>query len=295
MLRSSVFGLLIAFVSLSFVSDKQPAAAPPVLFAVLDGGKTIEPFAKIQDNKLVPALDADAGPDAAEEFNDLYYQPKTIYHLIIGGKDKGKVAIVKSNQGTECGANTAQVTTSSSLVKLKASDLALATNMVNSKPASGLRKLPTPAEKLAIEKLVSEEFKSYKVPVSGMKMVKLTGVDAANNKSNQWVGTYSVAPAADKRGLLFFIAVKNSNGTYSISYSSFQLVKKEEVMSADIKDVDGGIYQEVLLDLIDIDGDGIAEIFTYTPSFEGAGFKAYKWEDNKWHQVYEISNYHCAF
>ena len=47
-------------------------------------------------------------------------------------------------------------------------------------------------------------------------------------------------------------------------------------MSQDIKDVDKGIYNELLLDALDTDGDGTAEIFTIGQAFEGNNFQIYK-------------------
>ena len=66
-------------------------------------------------------------------------------------------------------------------------------------------------------------------------------------------------------------------------------------MSQEIKDVDDGIYHEVLLDSYDFDGDGVNEIFTTQPSFEGAGFTAYQRKGSKWTNIFENSNYHCAY
>ena len=66
-------------------------------------------------------------------------------------------------------------------------------------------------------------------------------------------------------------------------------------MSGNIKDVDDGIYHETLLDVYDIDGDGVAELFTHTQSFEGAGFAVYSRAGGKWTKVFDGANYHCAY
>jgi hypothetical protein len=59
----------------------------------------------------------------------------------------------------------------------------------------------------------------------------------------------------------------------------------------------GGTGGDVLVGSywIDIDGDGIAEIFTYQQGFEGAGFTAFQRSGSHWTKAYEFNNYHCGF
>ncbi|NJM54148.1 MAG: hypothetical protein HC846_12660 [Blastocatellia bacterium] len=66
-------------------------------------------------------------------------------------------------------------------------------------------------------------------------------------------------------------------------------------MSQDIKDLDRGVYHELLLDILDFNNDGVAEIFTYIQSFEGAGFTAYRRNEGVWEKEVETSNYHCGY
>jgi len=97
------------------------------------------------------------------------------------------------------------------------------------------------------------------------------------------------------RGLLFFIAQRTSDGNYAISYKEYRRVGEKDVMSGEIKSVDEGIYHELLLDVFDFDGDGTAEIFTYSESFEGSGFYAYRQSGGKWIKAFEYANYHCGY
>ena len=66
-------------------------------------------------------------------------------------------------------------------------------------------------------------------------------------------------------------------------------------MSGDIKNVDEGVYHELLLDAFDYDGDGTSNVFTYVQSFEGAGFNVYNKSGGKWIKAFEGSNYHCGY
>lgn len=289
-----LFPLLTAFVSFAFMEkEKQVETPPPVLFAVLNDGQYIEAIATLEDGKLVQAIGGDETSTPAS-FSAKYYKTGDIYRLIYGGKDNGKVTVVSSNAETECAATTANVKISSSTLRLKRFEMALATNISTTKPASGVRKAPTAAEKIVMDKLVIKEFQKNKIPVKGLKAVKLTVIDADNNKVNEIVGTYTVSPNSTERGLLFFIATKTKTG-YTINYSECRRIKKDEVMSGEIVDVDGGIYQEMLLDLLDTDNDGRAELFTVTQSFEGIGFQSYQWDGKAWTRGLEVSNYHCGY
>ena len=66
-------------------------------------------------------------------------------------------------------------------------------------------------------------------------------------------------------------------------------------MSGNISAVDEGVYHELLLDYLDVNGDGTAEIFTYQQGFEGAGFTAFQRSGSHWVKAYEFNNYHCGF
>ena len=120
-------------------------------------------------------------------------------------------------------------------------------------------------------------------------------LDCPNDKKADFVGSYWVDTSKTERALLFFIAEKNANGKYAFGYSEFRMVKQEDVMSKEIKDVDEGVYHELLLDAFDYDNDGVSEIFTYIQSFEGAGFNAYRRENSSWKRTFEGANYHCGY
>jgi hypothetical protein len=94
---------------------------------------------------------------------------------------------------------------------------------------------------------------------------------------------------------LFFIAEKSADEKYHLTFSAFRTVEEKDTMSEDISTVDSGVYHELLLDLLDYDGDGTSEIFTYSPSFEGAGFNSYRRENGKWMKAFEAANYRCAY
>lgn len=271
----------------------------PIIFAVLNDGKMFEPIAYIEKGKLTAPVGGDADLKDVTLFNNVYYKPKTAYRLIFGGAKAGTATVVSSDPKAECSKNMAQISVILPKIKLTGFVMALATDALAKTKASGLRRKPTWAERTEIDKLVRAEFGVQKVSATALKTLNyhnLTALDVNNDKKAELVGSFWVNTGSTERGLLFFIAEKNSSGKYEFGLSEYKLVKQDEVMSGDITALDtGGYYHELLLDTFDYDGDGTGDIFTYVQGFEGAGFYAYKRVNGKWEKAYENSNYHCAF
>jgi hypothetical protein len=290
--------LISSFLVLPIFGQKakpKPKPLTKVIFAVLNDGKTLEPLAKVENGKLLQTVSG--GDEAAilSAFSKTYYKPKSLYNLIFGGNVVGTATVVKNDPTQECSANLAETITKSSKAKLKGFVMALATNITPAKTGSGLRRLPTFPEREEMEKLVTAEFAKNGISGKKLEYHNLTALDIDNDKTPEFVGTFWVNTSPTERALLFFIADKVREGKYSIGFSEFNLVKQEEVMSGEIKNVDEGIYHELLLDVLDFNGDGVAEIFTYSQSFEGAGFYAYQRKAGIWARVLEASNYHCGY
>lgn len=288
--------LLILSLVLPIFAQKKTTTKPvtKVIFAVLNDGKTLEPLAKVENGKLMQTVSGGDEDALITAFSKTYYKPKTVYNLIFGGNLVGTATVVKNDPSAECSRNMAEAITKSTKAKLKGFVMALATNITPTK-TFGLRRMPTAAERSEMDRLATAELAKNNISGKKLEYHNLTALDIDNDKTPEFVGTYWMASSPTERALLFFIADKGKSGKYSLGYSDFRTVKKEEVMSGELKDVDEGIYHEFLLDVLDFNNDGVAEIFTYTQSFEGAGFDAYQRNGEKWERVLEASNYHCGY
>lgn len=286
--------LALGFAGSAFAQNKPASKKNNIVFAVLSDGRSIEPLAKYENGKLMQTVSGGDEISILEGFHKSYYTPKKAYSLIFGGVKAGSVTVTKSDPKAECSSTMAQVTTSSAKAKLKGMVMGLATDISITKPGSGLRRIPTAAERADIEKLVSAEFAKEKVSARALRYHNLTALDVDNDKVPEFVGSYWVAPSANERALLFFIASKNG-AKYALGYSEFRKIKKEEVMSGEIKALDDGTYNELLLDILDYNNDGTSEIFTITQGFEGNSFTVYQLKAGKWEKAVETSNYHCGY
>lgn len=275
---------------------KTIAKAPkPIIFAVLNDGKTLEPIAFVNKGKLTTTVDGGSEASIIAAFNKVYYKPGTVYRLIFGGANAGTVSVKSSDSNAECSRNMAQITTKTTKTPLSGLVMGLATNAPGKSTAVSFRRKPTAEEKTEIEALVRSEFAKKKLTPKELRYHNLTALDLENDGKAELVGSYWVEVDKLTRALLFFIAGKGSNGKYSLGHHEYRSIDQAGVMSGEIKDVDEGVYHELLLDAFDFDGDGTLEVFTYTQSFEGAGFHAYRRSGSKWVKSFEGSNYHCGY
>jgi hypothetical protein len=293
----------IFFLSTSWAFSQKRASAKPVVksksivFAVVNDGQTLEPIGEISNGKLVETANGGDEPKLLTNFTNLYYKPKTVYNLIFGGAENGTVTINNYDPKADCAKNLAQVSTQSAKAKLKGFVMGLATNEKTVKTALGTRRLPTAAERNEIETLVRAEFVKQGVSSNAVKNLKyynLTALDVDNDGKAEMVGSFWVESSAKERNLLFFIAGKDGDDKYKFGYNVYKKITPDEVMSGELKDLDqlGG---ELLLDVLEYNGDATAEIFTIKKAFEGNNFQVYSRQKGKWTKVFEGYNYHCAY
>ena len=289
--------VLISSGSLAFGQKKNPPAKPPkpIIFAVLNDGQTLEPIAYINGKRLENPVGGDSDQGIINAFSKVYYKNGASYRFVFGGAGAGNVTVKKSYADADCSKNTADVSVLSPKVILKGFVMGLATNAAIKNKAASVRRRPTAAERSEIEALVKKEYAKHKLTATVLKSQNLTAIDVNNDGKAELVGSYWIEVDKLTRDLLFFIADKGANGKYSFGHVSYSRIEQKDVMSQNIKDVDDGIYHEVLLESYDFDGDGVNEIFTTQPSFEGAGFTAYQRKGNKWTNIFENANYHCAY
>lgn len=289
-----VIFLVPAFFAFTSRLVAQAQDSPKVIFALIEEGKFIEPIARLEKDKLLPALDGEGGIEF-NEFAELYYKPGSVYRISTGGKLTGNTTIIKNDPGSDCGGIMAEVKTVSPALRITANELSLATNYKPLKPAAGFRRNANATEKIVIEKLVKAAFNKKIILVKELKQMKLTAIDVDNDKQPELVGTYICKPKLKQRAVIFFIAAKTKTGAYTFQFSEIEEYSEDELMSGDITSVDDGIYQERLLDILDIDNSGVTEVFTTKPSFEGAAFTVYQRKGNVWEKALEVANYHCGY
>ncbi|MEZ5346027.1 MAG: hypothetical protein R2681_10780 [Pyrinomonadaceae bacterium] len=293
--------MLVVLVPYVFAQRKTPAAKKPVkdtIFAVVNDGKQIEPIAYIEQGTLKEIGSPDDASSAGSDFVKSHYKPKSKYKVVFGGRYVGVATVTKDLSDTECASNQAVVSILPRNLKFKGVLMALATSATPKKSVKGVRKRPTIAERREIETNVMMLMAAKKVPVKNIGELRyhnLTKIDVDDDGNDEFVGSYWYNTAADKRSLMFFIAQKDSAGTLTLPYTSFEEYDKSNVMSGEIESLDSGVYHELLIDVFDVDADGTGEIFTMTQGFEGSNFAVYKRSNGGWSKLFDTSNYHCGY
>ena len=288
--------LLITFsVDVTFAQKaaQKPKLSAPAIFAVVNDGTTIEPIALVEKGELVTGDDNLNNNILAKT----YYKTGSKFDLIFGGVTNGTVAVKRSNIGTECGGSSASVLVQSQITKLSGFVMGLATNFPMKGKRSGLRRPPTEAERTEIENLVRNEYRKNKVLTTAYKKLhyyNLTAVDVDNDGTVEMIGSYWVAPAKNRRDLLFFIAEKGPTGNYTFTHSEYSSITPKDIMSGDPRDLDamGG---ESFLDSLDYNYDGVGEIFTIEKAFEGNNYHVYARRGKQWARIMDVYDYRCAF
>ena len=149
-----------------------------------------------------------------------------------------------------------------------------------------------------LEEKVRKEFKENGASAASVKSLRyhnLTAVDLDADDLPEFIGSYWIASSTTERRLLFFIADNTGGDRLSFTVSEHDVVKLADVMSGDLKDLETGVGHELLLDVFDLDGDGVREVFTVGRGFEGSSYYAYKRSAGRWSRVYEASVYRCAY
>ncbi len=293
-LKFITLSLVVSFSISTFYAQKNKQT---IVFAVINGGKTIEPIATLSKNKLFKPVGGDESFAKKKVFVNTYYKAKSKYNLIFAGKIAGSVNILKANPESDCSSNMAEVSTVSDKAKLSDRVLGLATNK-SLTTQNGIRRMPTRKERIQIESLVRRELVKNKIPkrkTINLKYLNLTALDLDKGKAVEFVGSFFAEVSKTERAILFFIAEKSRAGYYYLNKSNFSRVKQKDLMNEDIKTVDSGVYHELLLDVMDYNGDGIKEVFTMVQGFEGNTFTVYGRKKGKWYKTFEFSNYHCGF
>lgn len=299
----SMIAICVVIAATTFSAEAQrrqrpnASSAKPVVFAVLADGKSIEPIAFINSKTLEAIPTGESNSSAIKNFGNLYYSKKN-YRLVFGGADSGTVAVLKQSVG-ECAGNSADVLTKSPKAKLKGMVMGLAVSESVKANIKSYRRMPTSIERAEIDKLVLKELSAKagaEIKASNLRYHNLTAVDLNADGKPEFIGSYWTEPRSGERLLLFTIAEKTSNEKYALSHVDLEQFKKDNVMSGDLADVDSGIYNTLLLDVLDYDGDGDAEIFTTMQGFEGRNFAVYKRDaDKKWKPIFEGFNYRCGY
>lgn len=237
---------------------------------IVEGGKLERPYAEENEG-------------ARTRFANEYFGAGQHYRLTFGGGDAGTATISKWDKGCNNIHATVAVKT---LAKIGEGVMALATNSETLGRKQSMRRAPTAAERTSVLKMVKQFYSAKGTPQSMLRRItttNLTATDLNGDAKFALVGSFLIATQKKFRRDLFLIA-EPQDGGYKMALTEYQSYKlPAEGYDSAIK----------FVDQLDLDGDGIGEVFAVQGGFDAYGYSIYKKQNGRWRKVYSATGDAC--
>src|SRR5436190_9899290 len=282
--RARLFSFLTA--SLLFIVGLPGTAAdsfaqtkkPTVILAVQSeaGEGSLDAIAILEARKLRSPY-SDEQKDRQKTFANDYFKKGAVYRLIFGGGDAGTATVSKWSEG--CNNIHAQATVSTS-ARLGGKVMALATNSETLGKHSVSRRPPTDAERAAVMTLMKSIYQRNRTPASLMPSIKVTNLTATDLNGDgkyEMIGSFTLAAKNKFERDLFLIATPQGAAMRAdfIKFRAYQPPPKGFLSSIDF------------IDQLDVDGDGLGEVFATAGGFDGYALLVFKKVGGRWRPVHD--------
>lgn len=232
--------------------------------AILEGKRLLSPY-------------NDEQKDKQKAFGDEYFKKGTVYRLIFGGGDAGTATVNKWTEG--CNNIHAQATVSTS-ARLGGKVMALATNSEALGKHSVSRRPPTDAERAAVMTLMKSIYQRNRTPstlMPAIKVTNLTATDLNGDGKYEMIGSFTLAAKNKFERDLFLIATPQGTAMRAdfVKFQAYQPPPEGFLSSIDF------------IDQLDVDGDGLGEVFATAGGFDGYALLVFKKVGGRWRQVHD--------
>jgi len=255
-----------------------------VVFAVsAEAGEGTMDAVVIVDGKQLRAPFNDEDKAGQKKFATEYFAAGRTYRLISGGGEAGTVAVKKWSEG--CNNIHAEVTPATS-VRLGGEVKALATSSASLGKRASTRRAPTEAERASVMTLMKSIYAQHRTPanlIAAVKVTNLTATDLDGDGKYEFIGSFTSA-ARNKFERDLFLIARPAGAGMRADFAKFQAYQPppEEFLST----VD-------FVDQLDLDGDGVGEVFAVQGGFDAYGYLIFKKVGGRWRQVYDVMGDAC--
>ena len=251
-------------------SDSENSESNMDAVVLVEDGKLRQPYA--EDN------------DAAQrKFASQYFSRGKKYRLTFGGGEVGTATVKGSDKGCNNIHATALVE-DNGRIPAKLPALATSSDSLGQKPSS--RRPPTSAERETVMKLVTQIYRSRATTPAlllTLKTTNLTATDLDGDGKFELIGSFVIETKAKARKDLLLIA-EPDGVSFKPALVNFQSYKLP----------DEGFDSAVdFLDQLDLDGDGIGEVFVQQHGFDAYGYAIYKKQEGSWREIYKTTGDAC--
>lgn len=270
------------------------------LFAVSQNqrGVFLDPIVLIEQGRFTSPPTGEASTAQLTKFANTYYRAEQKYRLLFGGGEAGNVTVKQWHLRKECSRTQASAQLDSA-AKISGKVMGLATNSSRLGKRERSRRFPTEKEKDAIFALAERTYRQKGVSeaeLKDLKKVNITATDLNSDGKAEIIGTFMVKRAKAARvAHILFLITEPAGKSYRVGASQYGQITARDVGGADKLDELGeSALAEILVDQIDLDKDGTAEVIIADLTAEGVAYKIFKKQKNQWRKAYEFYNLRCA-
>jgi hypothetical protein len=264
------------------ISQKRSAATVVFAIAGEPDDYRMDAVAIVESRRFVTPF-SDEQKDRQKKFAEKYFATGQTYRLMFGGGEAGSVKLKKWSEG--CNTVHAEVTLTSS-VPLRGNVRALATNSDSLVKHAGARRAPTEAERSAVILLMKSIYTQQRTPVSllpSIKVTNLTATDLDGNGKYEMIGSFTLAAKNKFERDLFLIARPLARAMRAdfVKFEAYQ------------PPPEGFLHSIDFVDQLDLDGNGIAEVFAVQGGFDAYGYVIFRKVGGRWREVYNMIGDAC--
>jgi hypothetical protein len=245
-----------------------------VIFSVFkdaEAGFHIQPIV-ILSGKKYTAPPVGGVESVMKKFTDSYFRTGRQYRVIFGGGDAGSLT-VQNYAADQCGNLLAEVGAQTT-AQLGGEVQALAVTSDKMGSGASSRRALTNAERasaLEVARAVYGQRRVSAALLARMKTVNLTATDIQRDGKFELIGTFKIDAGNDVMHNLFIIFEPTVGGKYKAAWNWY------------LK----GYEDRKLVDVIDLDGDGTAEVIGEGFEIENNFYVIYKRQAGTWRPVYK--------
>ena len=256
---------------------RAPQDEGTVIFSVIKYANEpayIEPIVIIHGKKYTaPPVD---GPEAlTKKFTETFFHPGRTYRVVFGGGDAGTLSVVKAVE-PGCVGLTAEVQLQTS-ASIGGQVEALAVTSDEIGRGESFRRAPTEDERaaaLAVARRIYVQRRVSAALLKKMSTVNLTAIDLERDGKVELIGSFQIRSANYVSYDLFVIFEPAAAGNYKPALSWYNKGGEENYESRS------------LVDVIDLDGDHIAEVIAGSSYYESNDYVIYKRQAGTWRPIY---------
>ncbi|MDX6614363.1 MAG: hypothetical protein QOD75_3549 [Blastocatellia bacterium] len=251
------------------------------VIAIIENGQFKHPGGA--NNKRPDYKDADA-------FIKKYLPNGRKFYVVFGGGAAGTINL--TDAGVHCHGliywNGPFQPGSLGISRIRGQVLGLATTSDRIARSEIWRRAPSAAERTAAVKLAKSSFAKNGVTpaqLSRMETANLTAIDVDGDNRAELVGTFRLRnPDPERPPRYVFLIAEGEGANYKTALASYRDFSKSEIFN---------IGEETLIDYLDLDPDGVAEIVTDYSNDHAAGHHIYRRQNSEWKLAYESSYEFC--